>query len=89
MAPSWLELVRVLQTPAEAEIAHKDAEDKVTFVRRVRLDDAEEREDAEEQCKGSFVTGTVVETTEVAKRIEKVRLEEAEGGDVGGTKERA
>lgn len=89
MAPSWLELVRVLQTPAEAEITHKDAEDKGTFVRRVRTDDAEEREDAEEQGKGSFMTGTVVETTEATKRIEKIRLEEAKGGDVGGAEERA
>lgn len=83
MAPSWFELVRILQTPAEAEIAHKDVEDKGTFVRWVRLDDAEEREGAEEQGKGGFVTSTVVETTEATKRFDKIGLEETDGGDAG------
>lgn len=89
MAPSRLELVSVLQPPTEAEVAHEDAEDECAFVGWLGLDDAEEREGAEEEEKGGFMAGSVVETTETTKRFEKVGLEEAEGRGVGGVEERA
>ena len=54
----------------------------------MRVNDAEEREGTEEQGKSSFVTSTVVKTTEATKRFEKVGLEEAEGGGISGTEER-
>lgn len=89
MAASRLKLVRILQTPTEAEIAHKNAEDKGTFVGWVRMDDTEERESTEEEGESSFVTRAIVKTTEATKRFEKVRFEEAEGGCVGGAEQRA
>lgn len=87
MAPSRFELVHILQPPAEAEVAHKDAEDKGAFVGWVGVDDAEEREGAEEEEKCGFMAGAIVETTEATKRFEEVGFEEAKGGSVGGSKE--
>lgn len=53
------------------------------------MDDAEEREGTKEQGKRSFVTSTVVETTEASKRFKKVGLKEAEGGRIGRSEKRA
>lgn len=89
MATSRLKLVSVLQTPAEAEVAHEDAEDEGAFVGWVRMDDANKCKGTKEEGKSGFVAGTIVKTTEATERLEKVGLEETEGGCVSGTEERA
>lgn len=51
MAPGRLKLVRILQPPAEAEVARKYPEDESTFFGWVRVDNTEEREGTKEEGK--------------------------------------
>ena len=76
VAPGGLELVDILQPPAEAHVAREEGEHDLALDGGLRREEAHERKAEQEERERRLVARAVVHAHERAERRQPVRLEE-------------